>query len=75
MQPIHHDHLSPKRISHARLLLFLDLLSVTGLNRLIFLFILGAFGGLLGLCTGVSLLTGLEIIYFFTIRMLKPNDD
>ena len=30
--------------------------------------LLAAFGGLIGLCTGFSLLSGAELFYFFTLR-------
>ena len=33
--------------------------------------LLGNIGGLMGLCMGVSLLSGVEIIYFFVIRAMK----
>ena len=33
------------------------------------LFVLAAFGGMVGLCIGFSILSGLEIIYWFTFRL------
>ena len=33
-------------------------------------FVAAQFGGVLGLCLGASLLSGIELIYYFTIRIL-----
>merc|ERR1712083_985723 len=32
--------------------------------------LIGFFGGIVGLCVGFSLLSGAEMIYFFTIRLI-----
>ena len=49
----------------------LKLQRIVNINLLIniFLLISAAFGGLVGLCIGFSILSGVEIIYWFTIRL------
>ena len=36
---------------------------------LLYLFLSAAFGGIIGLCMGFSLLSGVELIYWFTLRL------
>ncbi len=38
--------------------------------KAIFVSPVAAFGGIVGLCMGFSILSGFELIYFFTIRLL-----
>ena len=36
----------------------------------IIVFVAASFGGMVGLCMGFSILSGFEVIYFFTVRLL-----
>ena len=38
------------------------------INGQYFVFLSAAFGGVVGLCTGFSIISGAELIYFFTLR-------